>query len=624
MHATLTSRWLVWIIFAASVIALLLLSSTAAGGDDAHKDNTQNVGQAVSDFALEDTLGAAHRLRDYANSKAVVVAFLGIECPLVKLYAPRLEKIAAEYRERGVTFLAIDSNSQDSLAELQHFVRTYGLTFPVLKDPGNVVADQFQAVRTPEMFVLDSDHKIRYRGRIDDQYGFQKGVGYQRPEASQNELLSAIESVIAGEEVAVASTAAPGCLIGRVSSGDAKTDITYSNQVARIFQNHCVSCHREGEIAPFALSSYEEAAGWAPMISEVILAGRMPPWHADPKHGDFANDARLPDEDKEMILAWAKGGAPEGDPSDLPPPRTFTSGWQIPTPDQVLPMADKPFVVPAEGKVEYQYFTADPGWTEDKWISAAECRAGNRAVVHHIIVFIIPPGEDPRPEAEGMSVRELLAGTAPGNPPTVLPTGMAKRVKAGSKLMFQMHYTANGREQSDLSSIGFVFADPATVTRDVKTDLAINVMFEVPAGADNHKVEAWRRFRQDSLLISLMPHMHLRGKAFRYELEYPDGRKEVLLDIPNYDFNWQNSYYFKEPKFVPRGAKMHCIAHFDNSEENLANPDPSQPVRWGEQTWEEMMIGWFVRAPAQEGADPDERRPANERDDDTDKVSLSQ
>jgi peroxiredoxin len=558
------------------------------------------VGHQVSTFALKDLQGVSHALADLRESPVVVVVFMGVECPLAKLYGPRLTELAQEYAKRGVSFLAVDSNAQDSLAEMSHFARTYRLEIPFLKDPGNVVADQFQAQRTPEAFVLDGQRVVRYRGRIDDQYGFQSGVGYQRKEAVERDLASAIDQLLTSREVSQSVTRAPGCLIGRVRQAEQDGAVTFSKQISRLFQDRCVRCHRDGEIAPFSLTRYEEVAGWAPMIAEVVREQRMPPWHADPQVGHFSNDSRLSDDEKQLIATWVANGAPQGDPRDLPSPKQFTSGWQISTPDRVIHMAEQPFTVPAEGKVEYQYFVADPGFTEDVWVREAEARPGNNAVVHHIIVFIVPPGQPVEQMGEGMGSRDLLVGTAPGNPPTRCPTGMAKRIQAGSKLLFQMHYTANGAQQQDTSCVGLVFADPATVTREVRTDLAINDSFVVPAGAGNFRVDSWRAFDRDSLILSFMPHMHLRGKAFRYELKYPDGRVEALLDIPRYDFNWQNTYELAEPKFVPKGAKLHCIAHMDNSEDNLANPDPTHPVGWGEQTWEEMMIGWFVRTSVEE------------------------
>jgi peroxiredoxin len=563
-------------------------------------EQPRRIGHTIQEFALKDLQGVSHSLAELHDSPLIVVAFMGVECPLARLYAPRLSELAQQYRQRGATFLAIDANAQDSLAEMEHFARTCQLTIPFLKDPGNVVADQFSAERTPEVFVLDRQRVVRYRGRIDDQYGFQSGVGYQRPQAVKRDLADALDQLLAGQVVSQSTTRAPGCLIGRVRLANEQSEVTFSNQIARLFQDRCVKCHREGEIAPFSLSNYEEVVGWAPMIEEVVRENRMPPWHADSKFGHFANDSRLSDSEKQLIATWAADGAPQGNPADLPAPRPFTSGWQISPPDRVIAMSEHPFTVPAEGRVEYQYFAVDPGFAQDVWVREAEARPGNNAVVHHIIVFIVPPGQPIKQMGEGMGKRELLVGTAPGNPPTRFEPGMAKRIRAGSKLLFQMHYTVNGAKQQDLSSVGLVFADPATVTREVRTDMAINSDFLVSAGADNYEVDAWRRFSADSLLLSFMPHMHLRGKAFRYELKYPDGTVETLLDVPRYDFNWQNTYELAAPKFVPKGAKLHCIAHFDNSENNLANPDPAQPVGWGEQTWDEMMIGWFVRTSVEE------------------------
>jgi peroxiredoxin/mono/diheme cytochrome c family protein len=587
---------------ALSVIPVCLATfAVTALSHAAETDKAPRVGHSVRDFNLKDVHGVSHSLAELSDAPVIVVVFMGVECPLAKLYAPRLTQLAEEHAGRGVRFLAIDSNAQDSLAEMTHFARTYHLAIPLLKDFGNLVADQFGAERTPEAFVLDRDRTVRYRGRIDDQFGFQSGVGYQRPKATKGELVAAIEQLLQSKPVLEPVTRTPGCLIGRKQQADEQSEITYSNQIARVFQERCVRCHRDGEIAPFSLTNYEEIVGWAAMIDEVVRENRMPPWHADPKFGHFANDSRLTDAEKELITTWVANGAPQGDPRDLPPARAFTSGWQISQPDRIIAMSDKPFAVPAGGKVEYQYFVVDPGFTQDMWVKEAEARPGNNAVVHHIIVFIVPPGQPTTQMGEGMRSRDLLVGTAPGNPPYRCATGMAKRIPAGSKLLFQMHYTANGAEQQDISSVGLVFAEPATVTREIRTDMAINPEFQIPAGAASYEVHAWRSFnKEDALILSFMPHMHLRGSAFRYELKYPDGRLETLLDIPKYDFNWQNTYELAEPKFVPKGSKLHCIAHFDNSENNFANPDATQAVGWGEQTWEEMMIGWFVRTAATE------------------------
>ncbi|MCA9249345.1 MAG: hypothetical protein KDA42_19620, partial [Planctomycetales bacterium] len=367
--------------------------------------------------------------------------------------------------------------------------------------------------------------------------------------------------------------------------------VTYTNQIARIMQAHCVECHRAGEIAPFALTEYEEVAGWAEMIDEVVRLQRMPPWHANAEFGEFANDCSLSDEEKELIEQWVADGAPQGNPDDLPAPRQFVAAWQLPRePDLVLDVNSKPFQVPATGEVRYQWFTAPTGLTEDKWLAAAEIVPGNRSVVHHILAFTRTPGDGNR-----FSRREgFLVGYVPGLRVQPLPAGFAKKIPAGSELVFQVHYTPIGSPQTDQSKIGLIFADPDEVTHQVLTRQAANLGFAIPPGARDYQVEAHSiRAPQELLLLGLMPHMHVRGKSFRYELQYADGRSTTLLDVPRYDFNWQTSYRLTTPMPIPAGARIHCVAHFDNSERNLANPDPTKTVRWGDQTWDEMMLGYF-------------------------------
>ncbi len=555
--------------------------------DPAKVSRQSHIGRTIEPFSLSDFRGRKWSLAELDGTKLTVVAFLGTECPLARLYGRRLAEMHGKYAPKGVAFLAINSNQQDSLTELAHYARVHEIEFPVLKDPGNVVADQFRAERTPEIFVLDAEHVVRYHGRIDDQYGY----GVQRTAPTRNDLALALDELLEGKEVSVPDTNLVGCHIGRLLRSDEESDVTYSRQISRIFQDHCVECHRSGEIAPFSLTSYSDVVGWAEMIEEVVRQRRMPPWFANADHGHFENDIRLSDEEKDTIYRWVAAGAPEGDRADLPEPRQFVEGWRIGEPDLILPMREKPFPVPATGEVKYQYFLVDPGFKEDVWIQAAECRPGNRAVVHHILVGIAP-GRGP---VHGLR-STWLAAVAPGAPPLVLPEGMAKRIPAGSKLYFQLHYTPNGTAQEDISSVGFVFADPKTVRQEVATRQAANHGIRIPPGEANYQIEADYTFRQDTLLLSMLPHMHLRGKSFRYEAKYPDGTSEILLDVPRYDFNWQNWYDLEEPKRMPAGTKLHCTATFDNSERNLANPNPNVTVRWGDQTWEEMMIGYFNMA----------------------------
>ncbi len=575
-------------VFAAWAMLALLVGAVPAVAGDASP-----IGKKIENFSARDFRGKEVSLQDFADSKAIVVVFLGTECPQAKLYAPRLVQMAAEYKDRGVAFIAVDSNQQDSVTELGHYAQQNKIEFPFVKDTGNVIADQLGAVRTPEAFVLDSDRVVRYWGRIDDQYGFfDKGVAYQQDTPKRRDLAVALGEVLAGKTVSTPQIASQGCRIGRVRTPDAKADVTYTKHIAAVFNQNCVYCHREGQIAPFSLTSYEDAAGWAEMIREVVQEQRMPPWHADPKIGHFSNDARLSDSDKELIYKWVEAGAPEGDPKDLPAAPQFAEGWKIPSPDAVVYMADKPWDVPAEGTVEYQRFVVDPGWTEDKWVKAMECVPGNPSVVHHIIVYLVPPGVTPSGQA-GRLRTNWLGAFAPGLRPQVLEDGLARYVQKGTKLLFEMHYTPNGTAQKDRSYVGFKFADPKTVKKEVAVQNAGNFTFKIPPNDPNYEVESEFVFRQKALLLSISPHMHVRGKDFRYELIYPDGKKETLLWVPRYDFGWQTTYQLAEPRVLPKGTKMHCVAHFDNSADNMANPDPTKEVTWGEQTWEEMMFGWF-------------------------------
>ncbi len=561
-----------------SIVAVLVLAGAQA---------EPKLGTEIANFSLPDHLGKEHALADFADRDLVVVAFLGTECPLAKLYAGRLQAIADEYAERGVTVVAVMSNVQDSLAEIAAFVRQHKVTYPVLKDRRNEVADRFGAERTPQVFLLDRRHAVRYQGRVDDQYL----VGLVRDKPTHEDLRQAIDELLKGTAVSVPQTEATGCIIGHAHQPNENSPVTYTRDIAPILQARCVACHRAGEIGPFELTSYEEAAGWGEMLAEVVRQRRMPPWHASPKHGAFANDRSMPGKEQELLSTWVKNGCPEGDRNDLPAPRQFTSGWQLPRqPDLVLSMPE-PFTVPADGGrdgVPYQHFRVPSGFTEDKWIAAAEVRPGNRAVVHHTIVYVLLPDGDWQRE------RIFLTAYVPGLRFNPLPAGAAKRVPAGSTFVFEMHYTPNGSVQQDKTEIGLVFADLDQIDKELITTEIGDLEFVIPPGAASHVVTATSRpTKQEVTLVSLSPHMHVRGKSFRYELVLPTGDREVLLDVPAYDFNWQTSYLLAKPRQLPVGSVIFCRAVFDNSAANLANPDPTQSVRWGDQTWDEMMLGFF-------------------------------
>ena len=405
--------------------------------------------------------------------------------------------------------------------------------------------------------------------------------------------------------------------LGGAVAGEAEAETpTFAADVAPILYENCVTCHRVGEMAPMSLVTYAETRPWSRSIKNKVLSGEMPPWHADPSVGEFRNERRLTDAERDTIVQWVDGGAPSGDLATLPAPPTFVAGWQVGTPDAVFEMAEA-FDVPAEGEVEYQNFVVPTNFTEDKWVRAIEVRAGVPAVVHHILVFARSPGAaQPQPfrfvpltepavaaenaraeraKARGEALRPLagapgpLVGLmAPGTNPMVLEPGSAMRVEKGTQLILSIHYTPSGEAASDQSRLGMIFAD-APPAKEVRAGQIMNPYFEIPAGEANLQVDTQIEFTEDVEIDGLVPHTHLRGKRWEYHLIYPDGRRQHVLSVPSYDFNWQTLYEFVEPLSAPKGTRLEASAWYDNSAANKANPDPTVAVRWGEQTREEMQ-----------------------------------
>ena len=540
--------------------------------------------------------------QDGRDARVVVVLFLGTECPVNNLYLPTLVALQKEYASKGVLFVGINSNAHDDSAVVARHAETFGLPFVVLKDAGAKVAELFAADRTPEAFVLDETRTVRYRGRIDDRYD--KGV--RRAKATRRDLAEAIDDVLAGRKVAQPVTPAAGCRIARpprASDATAGPRVTYTKQVARLFQDHCQECHRPGEAAPFALLTYADAAAWSAAIREAVDERRMPPWHADPAHGHFRNARRLADADRDTLLAWVDQGCPEGDPADLPPPRQFVRGWAIGKPDEVFTLPEA-VEVPAEapkGGIPYKFLVVSEPFPEEKWVQAVECRPGTPAVVHHITAFLVAPGTDVHRWQQRSDLEQLitsysddgfLGGYGPGEDPLTLPPGQAKHIPKGARIAFELHYTPNGTACSDRSYVGLVYAKEKP-PHPVLTGSAMQPLLLIPPGAANFRVTATRTFDRPALLLSLCPHMHLRARSAAFHLLLPDGSREVLLSVPRYDFNWQTNYYLAEPLRIPKGAKIEFEVCYDNSAGNPNNPDPTKFVTWGEQSWDEMMIGFF-------------------------------
>ncbi len=395
--------------------------------------------------------------------------------------------------------------------------------------------------------------------------------------------------------------------------------VTYYKDVLPVLQKNCQSCHRPGETAPISFLSYKETRPWAKGIKQAVASRKMPPWFADPRYGKFHNDRSLTEKDSQTLISWVDSGATEGNPADAPKPIQWTKGWQIGEPDLIVEMP-KDYEIPAEGTIDYQYFVLPLNLKEDKWIQLAEARPGNPQLVHHIIAFIRPPGSkwmasavpgepfNPRTATrtgrgeEGNGFSDMVAGFAPGTLPNILQPGQGRLIPAGSDIVFQMHYTANGKPGRDRSKLGLIFAKQPPVDRVFYLAAGEN-KFRIPPGADNHRVDASFTLQSDATLISMLPHMHLRGKSFEYRATFPDGKTETLLSVPHYSFSWQLGYFPEKPMLLPKGTKIDVTAHFDNSANNKANPNPQAEVRYGDQSWEEMMIGFFeVSIPV--GMDP--------------------
>lgn len=533
--------------------------------------------------SARDLRGNQRALRELTGESATVLAFIGIDCPLANLYAPRLVSLEARYRERGVRFLAIYSNETETIPAVAAHALDKEFPFVVLRDFGQRLADQMGVERTPEVVVFDGKGYLRYRGRIDDQYS---AAG--RKAAPENEdLVHALDELLEGKRVTLSETVCDGCLLQRTALDTGMEGITFTRDVEPILQERCQVCHRPGQIGPFSLLTYRDAASRSRMIAEVVEQRRMPPWHADPRYGSFANDRSLSEEQIATIRTWVNEGAKKGKASDAPDPIAWKKGFTMLDPDTILSIP-KAMKVPAEGVLEYQYVTTETDFGEDVWVQRVELSPGNASVLHHVLVYIIPPGR-----SSGMFNRlsSALVNWVPGTMSKTNPPGSATKIPEGASLLWELHYTPNGTATTDKTSMALKFTD-GPPERETRFTIFADFRIKVPPNNPHHVEEHSMRFRNDARLVSLRPHMHLRGKSWTYEITFPDGRNEVLLNVPNWDFNWQTEYFFAEPIEVPKGTVISSRAIWDNSEDNPLNPDPSASVRYGRQTFEEMMNGW--------------------------------
>ncbi len=617
-----------------AAVALLVIAGAVSSAAQ-----TTDSRAAVRLPAAVEIDGKAMSLPRGPDAELVVLAWTAQECPMAKVYAPRLRALASDWRGRGVLFLFVDSTpaaATDSRPREADELR------PLILDPSGDLARRMGAQSTTEVILFDRLGDVAYRGALDDQYGYRRGDGpgprtYRKDAPTANYLRDAIDAVRDGKKPAVTVTDPMGCLLTtRVVpatpsvAASLHEPVFYqgANGVEAVVRRSCVDCHRSGGNAPFSLEHLDDVRRRADMVLQVVEERRMPPWSADPKHGTFSNDPTLSPADLSQLTAWLRGSRASGDPTTALPALPPLSEWEIGTPDAIFSAPS--FSVPAEGTLPYRYVRVPTDFKEDRWVEAMQVQSSAPEVVHHVLIFL-ENGKPPlrgvkRPWTPRFDPLSLLEGATPTEYPEWIrrfqpylrdlsvgggggvngsfatslaagrgmtyPLGRAKLLPRGADITFQIHYTPDGRMRDSTTRLGLRFA--ATPPKEpVDSRSLATVAFEIPPGANAHEVVATKVMPRDALLLSLRPHMHLRGKSFRYVAEFPDGRKETLLDVPKWDFEWQTEYILAKPITLPKGTRLAAIATYDNSAANPANPDPAKTVYFGLQSEEEMMIGYY-------------------------------
>lgn len=604
-------------------LALGMTIALVFAGPTLAQPSRANLDKKIANFTL-NAAGKTFPLYDLKDKKAIVVVFLSFDCPVSNSYSQPLAEMSAEYGKHGVTFLGITVNDDDTPAQVAKLARDYSLPFVVAPDVKLAAAEALKAEVTPEVFVLDGDFVLRYRGRIDNGYY----ARLKHKPVTENNLQQTLGEVLSGRPVSIKATEAIGCGIPRPDKRPASTgSVTYYRDVVPILQNNCQRCHRPGEVAPFSLMTYRQAVNWSQDIKTFTQNRVMPPWK--PAEGPaFHNERKMSDADIATLAKWVDSGTPKGDPDDAPPPKTFPDGWMLGTPDLVLTLPEE-FTLGPTGRDLFRCFVLPTNLPEDKYITAVEVRPNNPRVVHHALLFIDGAGQgrkleqrareakdppkDDHPSAKkydfgpgysvGMGVGFLpqgnLSGWAPGNLPRFLPEGTGYFLPKGADVVMQVHFHRNGRVEKERPKIGLYFAKKPVTHRYQGGVMAgsagfIRLWFAIPAGAENHKLsgDVWATGNFE--LNSIMPHMHLLGKQIKVTMTPPDGKTQTLIAIKEWDYNWQETYFFKAPIKVKAGTHFHLEAVYDNSSKNPNNPfNPPRIITYGEQTTNEMCFVFF-------------------------------
>lgn len=599
-----------WPLLAGDMAALPPIESldrSAIGSPDLFRwspslDETQGspIGEIYHDRPLTLDDGRQLTFSALQGNRMTLVAVRDPGCPVSRRYAPRLAGLQAG--GLNIVYLLSGGMATPGMAGTDR--ERHGLRGAYLLDQDQSFSAWLGTRSTGDVFLFDRTGRLRYRGAIDDQYG----IGFTRPTPTRTFLNDAMVALRAGRAPGIVATVAPGCVLQKPVRRSVAADppATWHGKVSRIVQAKCQKCHRPGQAAPFALLSYEDVALRAPMIRFVLERHIMPPWFASGDPAVWQGEYHLDPADRQFLIDWIDAGAPRGDPDQAPPPMDWQDGWLAGEPDQVLE-SDRLLEIPAEGNINYRYIEIETGFAEDRWVEAIEVRSDRPQNAHHILVALLPPKQkdrifavlDPDQDHElsdwektELATRGFFGIYGPGTTFIRYPEGLAKRLPKGWRLLFQVHYEPNGESAVDRPRIGLHFA--AQPPRSVVSTLAAsNLFIIVPPHKKGHIERAGHRFKQDGELLAFLPHMHLRGQAFRYEIERADGTRETLLDVPRYDPNWQYLYQLRQPIPVKSGERMIATAWFDNSASNPLNPDPSDRVMFGQQISDEMLIGYF-------------------------------
>jgi hypothetical protein len=537
----------------------------------------------VDNFVLIDHNGKAQELYYQNDAKAVVIIVQGNGCQIVRSLLTDYQALRDDYQAKGVQVLMLNSNLQDSRASIKAEADEWGIDIPIMHDSAQIIGQSLKLDRTAEVLVINSKTKqLVYRGALNDRVHYER----QKQQANKRYVRDALDAVIAGEKVTIDQVEGPGCAINFPARSNSKA-ISYSETIAPILQQNCSVCHVEGGIAPWAMSEYRMIQGFAPMIREVIRTKRMPPWHADPTIGKWKHDAGISDADTQTLISWIEAGAPRGEGEDpLKQITPKTSEWPLGEPDLVIEAPA--FEVPANGIVEYQFPVVTNPLASDAWVVAATVIPGDTKVVHHVLLG--SADEMPKDAGRESVFQNYIMGYAPGNEYAHMPEGTGVFVPKGGVYQLQLHYTPVGKAITDRTRVGLYFADetPANYLRQI---VVLNPRLKIPPNAAEHEVSAYFEFTKDATIFSLVPHSHYRGRSSNFELVYPDGTSEIILSVPNYDFNWQRTYTFEQPKKVNKGTQLIHRTVYDNSVNNPGNPDPNRTVTWGLQSHDEMLYG---------------------------------